>query len=166
MLRNFCKHCIRPTAALFIIAFMAGCSPETEHSVIIKKALNVMKTSAAKLGEAKVVEDSLFFGTTKINGNYEIVDSLRTMYDCTATFFVKKGNEFFRISTDIMQEGHRAVGTRLDPDGPVIVAIQKGKPFYGVVDILGSQYETGYEPIKNTNGEIIGVYYVGYQIKQ
>lgn len=33
---------------------------------------------------------------------------------------------------------------------------------YGVVDILGKQYDTGYEPIKNPSGEIIGVYYFGY----
>ncbi|MFH1213600.1 MAG: Cache 3/Cache 2 fusion domain-containing protein [Candidatus Neomarinimicrobiota bacterium] len=162
---NLLKHNSRPITALLLIALLMGCSSKTEHSAIIKEALGVMKASTAQLGEPKIVEDSLFFGTTKMNGNYEIVDSLQAKYGCTATFFVKKGNEFIRISTDVMQEGHRAVGTQLDPNGPVIVAIQKGEPFYGVVDILGSKYETGYEPIKNTDGEIIGVYYVGYQIK-
>ncbi|TSA38737.1 MAG: hypothetical protein D4R64_01995 [Porphyromonadaceae bacterium] len=166
MLRNFLKHCSRLTVVLFIIGLLVGCSSKTEHSAIIKEALNVMKASAAKLGEPKVVEDSLFFGTTKMNNNYVLVDSLQAKYGCTATFFVKKGNEFIRISTDVMQEGHRAVGTQLDPNGPVILMIRKSKPFYGVVDILGNQYETGYEPIKNADGEIIGVYYVGFQIKQ
>jgi hypothetical protein len=50
----------------------------------------------------------------------------------------------------------------LDPNGQAIAAIRKGEVFYGVVDILGSQYDTGYEPIKSAAGEIIGVYYVGY----
>ena len=126
----------------------------------------IMKANAANLGEPKAVEDSLFFGMTKMNNNYDLVDSLQANYGCTATFFVKKGNDFIRISTNVMHEGQRAIGTQLDPDGPVIEAIQNDESFYGTVDILGSQYETGYEPIKNTDGEIIGVYYVGYQIGQ
>jgi len=165
MVRNFLKQCIRPTAVLFIIGLVVGCSPKTEHSAKIKEALKVMKARATKLGEPKLVADSLFFGTTKMNNNYELVDSLTARYGCTATFFVKKGDKFVRISTDVMREGHRAINTDLDPNGPVIKAIREGKPFYGVVDILGSQYETGYEPIRNTDGEIIGVVYVGYQIK-
>ncbi|NQT27878.1 Cache 3/Cache 2 fusion domain-containing protein [candidate division KSB1 bacterium] len=166
MVRNYLKYYSRLMVVLFIVGLMVGCSSETEHSTIIKKVLDVMKADAAGLGEPKVVADSLYFGTTRLNGNYELVDSLRAKYDCTATFFAKKGNAFIRISTNVMQEGHRAVGTQLDPDGSVIIAIQQGKPFYGTVDILGSQYETGYEPIMNADGEIIGVYYVGYQIKQ
>ena len=63
-----------------------------------------------------------------------------------------------------MHDGKRAVGTILDPDGPVIIKIRKGKPFYGTVDILGEMYETGYEPIKDKMGEIIGIYYTGFQL--
>ncbi|MDZ7797451.1 MAG: Cache 3/Cache 2 fusion domain-containing protein [Candidatus Marinimicrobia bacterium] len=65
-----------------------------------------------------------------------------------------------------MNDGKRAVGTILDPNGPVIVKIRKGEPFYGTVDILGNMYETGYEPIINENGEIIGVYYTGFQLEK
>lgn len=138
---------------------------ETESSPKIKKAMAAMKEEAAKLGTPKVVGSSLFFGTTKINENYGLVDSLKTKFGCTATFFVKNGNSFVRISTNIMKDGKRAIGTPLDPSGPAIAAIRQDKAFYGIVDILGKLYDTGYEPIKNASGEIVGIYYIGYSLE-
>ena len=41
--------------------------------------------------------------------------------------------------------------------------IKAGKAHYGEVPILGTLYVTGYEPIKDASGAIIGVYYVGYK---
>jgi hypothetical protein len=40
--------------------------------------------------------------------------------------------------------------------------IKKGEAYYGDATILGKTYNTGYEPIKDTTGDIIGIYYVGY----
>jgi hypothetical protein len=152
--------------ALFALGLvMAGAVPAmaaTESSAKIKSAMAAMKDEAAKLGAPKIDGSSLFFGTTKINDNYVLVDSLKTKFGCTATFFMKKGNGFVRVSTNVMKDGKRAVGTPLDPSGPAIAAIRQGNAFYGIVDILGKLYDTGYEPIKNASGEIIGVYYIGY----
>ena len=44
-----------------------------------------------------------------------------------------------------------------------IVNINKGKAFYGDVDILGKPYVTGYDPIKDASGKVIGIWYVGYE---
>ncbi len=152
-------------AVLLLSGLFVGCAPKNEHSAIIKEALTVMKNSAAMMGEPSVLNDSLFFGTTSLNNNFELVDALQEQFACTATFFIKSGERFIRISTDVIQDGHRALGTELDPNGPVIGLIEEGKPFYGTVDILGNQYETGYEPIQNAEGEVIGIYYIGFQIK-
>ncbi|MEW6291301.1 MAG: Cache 3/Cache 2 fusion domain-containing protein [Thermodesulfobacteriota bacterium] len=168
MIKDSLKHCAKPMVMLFVLVLVMGGAftalAETEHSAKIKEAMTVMKDQAAKLGEPKADGTSLFFGTTKMNGNYEIVDSLKAQFGCTATFFVKKGDGFIRISTNVLKDGNRAVGTPLDPNGPAIAAIRKGEVFYGVVDILGSQYDTGYEPINNAAGEIQGVYYIGYPL--
>ena len=166
MSRNLLKHCIGPAAALFVLGLLAACSPKMKDEATIKEALKNMEADALKLGEPRLVADSLFFGTTKMNSNYGIVDSITAKYGCTATFFVKKGDAFVRISTDVMQEGHRAIGTDLDPNGPAIKAVREGKPYYGFADILGNPYETGYDPIETKDGEIIGVYYVGFQIER
>lgn len=147
-----------------VTGFPGSAKAETEFSAKIKEAMVSMKAKAAKLGEPKVEGSSLFCGATKMNGNYELVDSLKADFGCTATFFVKKADGFIRVSTNVIKNGNRAVGTPLDPKGAAIAAIQKDTAFYGVVDILGAQYDTGYEPIKNAAGEIIGVYYIGYPL--
>lgn len=41
--------------------------------------------------------------------------------------------------------------------------INKGEAFYGEVDILGKPYVTGYDPIKDASGKVIGIWYVGYE---
>ena len=49
--------------------------------------------------------------------------------------------------------------------GEHLVLNGQGNAFYGMVDILGKIYDTGYEPIKGDGGAIIGVYYVGYMME-
>ena len=131
----------------------------------VKEALKEMRGEAAKLGEAKLDGSKLYFGVTKINGDYAIVDALKAKYNCTATFFSKKGTDFIRVSTNVLNEGNRAVGTVLNPAGPAYAAVSKGDSYYGLVDILGKKYEAGYEPVKGGGGEIIGVYYVGFLLE-
>jgi hypothetical protein len=168
-MRNIRKYGVRPILVLFVLGLMmAGEVPavaETEFSPKIKNAMAAMKENAAKLGVSRTDGSSLFFGTTRINDNFEIVDSLKSKFGCTATFFVKKKDAFVRISTNVMKDGKRAIGTPLDPSGPAIAAIRQGKAYYGIVDILGKLYDTGYEPIRNAKGEIIGVYYIGYSVE-
>jgi len=158
--------------ALFIgslaIAIAGGSTTlraEGSHAEQVKAALKQMRAEAAMLGEPKLDGSKLCFGTTKINGDYTIVDGLKAKFTCTATFFAKKGADYVRISTNVLNEGNRAVGTVLNPQGPAYAAIAKGETYYGLVDILGKKYEAGYEPVKNAAGETIGVYYVGFLLE-
>jgi len=132
----------------------------------LKEAMAVMKAETEKLGVPRVEDETLYFGNTKINGDFTLVDSLKERFGGTATFFVKRGNEFVRVSTNVMKDGNRAVGTILDPNGPAIAAIKQGKAYYGIADVLGNISDTGYEPIKNPNNQIIGIYYVGHSLFQ
>ena len=164
MFKNFLKRSVGVIVFTFTVLILVySCSTDKDNTAKIKAAMTEMKASANKLGDPTVIKDSLFFGTTLMNNNFELIDNLHKKYECTATFFVRNGNEFIRISTDVMNEGQRALGTNLDPNGPVIKEIINGKSFYGNVDILGSKYEAGYEPIISKDGSVIGAFYVGYK---
>ena len=81
----------------------------------------------------------------------------------TATIFVKSGDDYVRVSTNVKKDdGSRAIGTILDPKGKAIASINKNEAFFGDVDILGKPYTTGYDPIHDASGAVIGIYYVGY----
>jgi hypothetical protein len=145
---------------------MAGSSED------VVAAMQVLKSKAATIGAPtikgeekigdKLVPD-LFLGDQKINNNFALVDAVQKEKGGTATVFVKVGDEFVRISTNVKKDdGSRAVGTVLDPKGKAIEAMAKDQGFYGEVDILGKPYITGYEPIHDKSGAVIGIYYVGY----
>jgi Cache 3/Cache 2 fusion domain len=138
----------------------------------VAKAMALLKSSAEQLGSAKLdgteavaskTVPALFFGTTKMNNNFTLVDNVVKAVGGSATFFVKSGDEFVRVATNVKKDdGTRAIGTILDPNGKAIASINKNEAFYGEVDILGKPYVTGYDPIHDAANKIIGIYYVGY----
>ncbi len=108
---------------------------------------------------------NLRLGISPQTNETELVDAVTNVGNGTATIFVKKNNEFVRISTNVRKkDSTRAIGTRLNPSGEVIKFLNAGLPFYGVVDILGEPYITGYEPILDSKDNIIGAWYVGYKV--
>jgi hypothetical protein len=138
----------------------------------VKASMMDLKAQTAKLGAPKIegtatvagknVPD-LYFGSTKMDSNFQVVDAVAKKHGGTATLFVKAGDEYVRVATNVKKaNGSRATGTILDPKGPVIAMINKGDAYYGEANILGKRYVTGYEPIKDASGNVIGIYYVGY----
>jgi hypothetical protein len=97
------------------------------------------------------------------SNNFDIVDAvgMKDGKGMTATLFAKGGDEYVRVSTSVPKPdgSGRAVGTVLA--GPALESIKVGKSYYGEVPILGTPYITGYEPIKDSSGAQIGIYYVG-----
>lgn len=107
---------------------------------------------------------NLAFGRQAQLNNSALVDWVTSMQGGTATLFVKSGDDFIRIATNIKKtDKDRAIGTSLDPHGKAIKEIRLGRPFYGIVDILGNPYITGYEPMYDKNGQLIGIWYVGFE---
>jgi Cache 3/Cache 2 fusion domain len=138
----------------------------------VKTAMELLKSKADKLGAPKTEGTdmvagkqvpAIFFGSTKMNNNFDFVDDVAKQAGGTATIFVKNGNDYVRVATNVKKDdGSRAIGTILDPKGKAIASIQKNEAFYGEVDILGKPYITGYEPIRDPSKSVIGIYYVGY----
>src|ERR1700723_3588963 len=111
----------------------------------------------------KTVNDIVIGGKGQA-GDFAIVDYVTRLNKGTATIFSKNGERFVRIATNVMKDdGTRAVGTELNNTTKAYAALIRGQPFYGVVDILGNPYITGYEPLNAKNGEFIGINYVGYK---
>ena len=106
---------------------------------------------------------AIYFGSRKINNNFDVVDGLRKSHQATATVFVKSGEEFVRVSTNVLTpEGKRGVGTQLARNA-AYAALVKGQQFCGPIDVLGTAYDACYNPIKGAAGDIIGVSYIGHK---
>lgn len=154
----------------FLIQFTTQAFAEPAENVLA--AMQLLKSKAAELGVPSVNGEeavagrnlpALHFGASKMNNNFILVDEVQKEMSGTATIFVKSGDEFVRVSTNVKKDdGSRAIGTILDPKGKAIAAIAKGESYFGEADILGKPYVTGYEPIRDASNNIIGIYYVGY----
>lgn len=97
-----------------------------------------------------------------IDGEFEYIDELSEGLGVVATVFVKNDSEYVRVLTSIVDSnGERAVGTKLDSKGAVYSSINSGSDYIGKADILGISYATIYKPILSSNGEIIGIFFVG-----
>lgn len=163
------------TLASVLVLSVSTMSPITASAQSledVKQAMTLLKAKTAKLGAPQVKgEDrvagksvpALYFGSSKMNNNFAVVDDVKKEKGSTATLFVKSGDDFVRVATNVMKDdGSRAIGTVLDPKGKAFAAIHGGNPYYGDAEILGKPYVTAYEPIRNSAGDVVGVYYVGY----
>lgn len=149
--------------ALMAFTFISSASAQDVQSQV-RTAMRMLQEKTAAAGAVKLEGTTLSFGELEVNGDYDIVDEVADNNSCTATIFVAEGDGFKRISTNVIKDGNRAVGTMLDPNGAAIKKIRNGEAFYGQADILGDKYETGYEPIKDASGKVVGVLYVGFKI--
>ena len=105
--------------------------------------------------------------TLKLNGkvvnlDFAITDHFTESTAATATVFAKTGEDFVRVTTSVKNEkGERAIGTLLDRAHPGYKAVLEGGNFVGLATLFGKQYITAYDPIKDVQGKVIGLSYVG-----
>jgi len=133
----------------------------------VNSDLNVAKQNFYAKGQPEVINGKMTLvdsaGTQYVvNDNFEIVDQVQAMVGGAATVFQVYNDSYaVRISTNVIgTDGQRAVGTRLT-DEVYDFTVKKGETYYGRRDLFGKNYVTAYEPIKDHNGKIIGVLFVG-----
>ncbi|MDH5365111.1 MAG: cache domain-containing protein, partial [Dehalococcoidia bacterium] len=145
----------------FIPTPKAKPSLETEQTsgMMVKAAAPVFGYDGSLIG--------VLYGGNLLNRNYKIVDEVKeTVYQGvkykgkdigTATIF--QGD--LRISTNVKAEdGSRAIGTRVSEEVYEQVLV-KGMPWIDRAFVVNNWYISAYEPIKDINGKIIGILYVG-----
>jgi two-component system NtrC family sensor kinase len=132
---------------------------ELTDGMMIKAAAPVFGNDGRAVG--------ILYGGTLLNRNFEIVDRVKqTVYQDakykgrdigTATIF--QGD--IRISTNVRSEdGSRAIATRVS-EAVYDQVLDKGLTWTDRAFVVTDWYKTAYEPIRDINGRIIGILYVG-----
>ena len=164
---------MNPIVMSFFAAFLATALPipraANAQDASVAKSMQALKDQIAELGAPKIEgkeavggkdAPALYFGSTKMNNNLAAVHKVAEEggEGMVASLFVKgEGDEYIRVATT----WPKALGSELG--GPAFDSINAGKPYYGEAPIMGIPSITGYEPIKDASGAIIGVYGVGYK---
>ncbi len=130
-----------------------------EKGMMLKAASPIIEENGGILGA--------IYGGILLNRNYEIVDRVKEIVYKDEKY---KGREIgtatifqndLRISTNVKNEnGLRAIGTRLSKEVNQAV-LKEGKAWVDRAFVVNDWYITAYEPIRDIEGEIIGILYVG-----
>ncbi len=107
-------------------------------------------------GNWSIRDNKLYKGETQMNNNL-IVDEIGKLAGDNFTIF--QGN--IRVSTNVKKaDGSRAIGTTVAP-AVEQKTLKEGKTYIGEADVVGVKNQTVYEPIKDSQGTIIGMMFVG-----
>ncbi|MBN1290615.1 MAG: methyl-accepting chemotaxis protein [Candidatus Latescibacteria bacterium] len=103
-----------------------------------------------------------------------VVDDVKELVGGTCTIFqrMNEKGDMLRVATNVESlDNTRAIGTyipAINPDGaqnPVINSVLHGNTFRGLAYVVNNWYITAYEPIKDNNGMVMGMLYVGEKLE-
>ncbi len=110
-------------------------------------------------GDWSAKDGILYKGEEKINDTIDFVDTINKNSGYLATFFLNDT----RIATNVHQkDGSRAVGTKAS-DAVIDTVLKKGNDYHGEAIVADQNVFTYYTPLKNPDGEIIGMWFVGVE---
>lgn len=137
------------------------------HGVIIKN-LNTSLDAYIKLssdlleqkypGDWRVEGDKLYKGDKLINSDTEFVDAVKSATDSPATIFLNDT----RVSTNVFNNGERALGTKVSQSVTDIV-LKQGREYSGEANVVGIVHQAKYIPLKDSTGKAIGILFIGIE---
>lgn len=100
-----------------------------------------------------------------INSSKSKVDRYAKLTGGNATIFVRDGDDFLRISTSLTKaDGSRALGTYLGQKHPGYSKLINGETYEGYAKLFGKDYMTIYQPMKDPQGTVVAILYIGFDI--
>lgn len=147
--------------------------------------INVKPTPKARRSDKKILDEAMaieyatpvsdaaggrrgvLYGGRMINNDFPLVDKIRDLafgnelYESKPIGTVTMFLDDVRVATNVLDEnGQRAVGTRVS-ESVYDAVVAKGGTWRDRAFVVTDWYLTAYEPIKDINGKIIGILYVG-----
>ena len=160
------KILVLPTVFFLIILLMCPVAVWVVRDKLLATTLEKLKGDLA-MGEAfldekhpggwSIRDGKIYKGKTLMNNNFTVIDQIGNLTADTVTIF--QGDT--RVATNVKKSsGDRAIGTQA-AENVIETTLRKGEVFIGSAMVVGISNQTAYKPIKDSNGEIIGMFYVG-----
>ena len=143
---------------------VADASDRTNRELVFQSYNSFRQNFDPTPGWNKSTAELQSFGVV-INNDFSAVDRFSKDTGGVATVFAREGDDFKRITTSLKkQDGERAMGTLLDRAHPAYARILSGQAYTGQATLFGKAYMTHYDPIKDSSGDIVGIFFVGTDI--
>lgn len=135
------------------------------------KTVNQLDKSVGEVVLPKLLVGGRWDGQNADRGRPSLlVDRVRELVGAEATLFQRMNDrgDMIRVATTVPDEkGGRAIGTfipAIGPDGvasPVVSTVMRGETYRGRARVLDHWYLSGYEPIRDASGRIVGMIFIG-----
>lgn len=139
-------------------ALMDGITHEISRSLEVA-ALSLSHTySLVAPGDYALEDGILKKGDKKLSGDYSIVDEMKKVYNMELTLFYGDRRV---LTTIIDRDGNRVIDTKASKE-VVDHVLERGDAYFSKkVNISGGAYYGYYVPIKNQNGQVVGMAFAG-----
>jgi len=128
-----------------------------ETGTAVPLALRAGSPVLASYDGKEQVVGTVNIGIDLIKG-HEYVDQIKRNYGVEVTLFL--GDT--RVSTTIVNEkGERVIGTKITDQRVLDSIFKDEKQFFGQVTLFGKLYDTAYAPLRNIDGKVIGILFLG-----
>ena len=108
---------------------------------------------------------SLYNGDNLVTNNFAAIDEFTRKTNAPATIFHRSGSDFLRVSTSLKRENNeRAFGTWLGTDHIGYDQLMSGQDYIGYAMLFGKHYITKYHPVRDKNGQINVILFVGLDV--
>lgn len=104
-------------------------------------------------------------GETVVNGSAQLVDRFSETTNALATIFVRRGDDFVRVTTSIRgEDGQRPIGTLLSKDSEAYARLMEGESFTGRSMLFGTNVMGTYTPVLGDDGKVLGALFAGVDL--
>lgn len=113
-------------------------------------------------GDWQLKESNLYKGDKLMDGANDVVDHLGAVSGGHVTIFKNDT----RVATTVKGDsGGRSIGTKAS-DAIISEVLNKGNSYTGVANVVGEEYHSAYEPLKDGGGRVIGMLFVGLSVHE
>jgi PAS domain-containing protein len=136
------------------------------------RAVNQLDRSVTEVTLPRLTLGGVWLGQNADPGRpTPFVDRVKELVGAEATLFqrMNERGDMLRVATTVLdlRAGGRAIGTYIpavDPDGrpnPVVSTVLKGETYRGRARVVDLWHLSGYEPIRDGAGRVVGMIFVG-----
>lgn len=126
------------------------------HTIEVTDQISGVKTKAEL--------PHIYVGENKLYKTTELVDTIRKMTNSMVTVFQYHEDKLIRVSTTVENGNDRATDTYINRDSPVYKSVMNGETYIGKAFVVDDWYMTIYTPVKDRDGRIISVLFLGKKI--
>lgn len=103
----------------------------------------------------------LYAGKQRLSLDNTIVDKLKLTTGTAATILLLHDDKLIRVSTTLLKDGKRLVGTYISSDSPVYKKLINNEEYTGHIIINNTAYITRMKPLLDKNKKVIGAIGIG-----